>query len=404
MLAGSVCALAVLLAPFQQLRHDLKQYTADAAVALVLLVLASRVEREWSRRRLAALVLAVPLGMLVSHPTAIVAGCVFGGLAVTLAARRQWRKLVECLAAGALALVAIATVYLTLSSRAGGAGMRSYWADFLPTLGELPDYLVRRTGTLWHLLGMPAAVLLGLVVCGVVTIARQGRPATAVAVVLLPLAAIALGVAQQYPLLDVRTSHFLLVVTLAVAGIGLCGAGLAIATVLSPVGRTAIAAGICAVLLLGFAWANVQWYRFDGDEPDIPDKANYAIEDVRSATRYVAAHRDAGDVVVVSWSGRYGFLFYWPGEPIRWHPYANTVGWLPELPTQPGILFANEDEATIRKTLDQALAMSAGRVWLVRTHITKTRAAAWQNALAHYRVEEVTGGVEPLAVVTGRIP
>jgi len=53
-LGGLAGAFAALLLPAQVLRHDLKQYTADAAIAVLLLVLLSLLPR-WLRGRSAAL-------------------------------------------------------------------------------------------------------------------------------------------------------------------------------------------------------------------------------------------------------------------------------------------------------------------------------------------------------------
>lgn len=57
--AGLLAAAGVLLVPAMLVRNDLKQYTADACLALVVLALTSRLERAWSRGALAALSVAV---------------------------------------------------------------------------------------------------------------------------------------------------------------------------------------------------------------------------------------------------------------------------------------------------------------------------------------------------------
>ena len=55
-------------------RNDLKQYTADACTALLTLALTSRLEREWSRRTLIGLSVAVWAGMLVIIAAANIVG------------------------------------------------------------------------------------------------------------------------------------------------------------------------------------------------------------------------------------------------------------------------------------------------------------------------------------------
>jgi hypothetical protein len=410
-LAGLASGAVVLLMPFQQTRHDLKQYTADAAVALVLLALASWTESGWSRRRLAVIVFAVPVGMLVSHTTAVVGACVFAGLVLAPLVRRQWRRTGEAVVAGLAALVLIAAVYLGLSSGADTGGMRDFWAAYMPSPAQLPQYLSDRIEGLLPLFGLPGLVLATLVVAGVTTIAVRGRPATAITVGVLPVAMVVFGVAKIYPLLDNRTSNFLMTVTAAVAGIGAAGGALGAAElgrrVLGPQRRLAVAAAAVALFVALFAAAKVEWYRFDGSEPDVPATTAVAAEDVRSATEYVRAHRGPGDVVVVNFLGRYGFAVYSPERHVVQRPYPNTVGWMPEFPDQPDVLFADQDEKVMREALDKALDLAAAhgpdaQVWLIRNHVLENEAVLWRTVLADYRVKLITGGVEPVATVARR--
>ncbi|MEV4120530.1 hypothetical protein [Micromonospora sp. NPDC049645] len=61
------------------------------------------------------------------------------------------------------------------------------------------------------MLGAPLPAITALLVLGVLTLFRRGAAAPAIAVLLPPVAAIGPGVAGIYPLLDPRTSHFLIV-------------------------------------------------------------------------------------------------------------------------------------------------------------------------------------------------
>ena len=82
-------------------RNDLKQYTAEAFTALVTLTLVSRLEREWSRKRLAALSVSVWAGMLVSNAVAFVGVAAFAAVCIVQITRRAWRRLAEAVVAGA---------------------------------------------------------------------------------------------------------------------------------------------------------------------------------------------------------------------------------------------------------------------------------------------------------------
>lgn len=409
-LGGVVCGATVLLLPVQQIRHDLKQYTADAAVTLVLLALSAWTERTWSRKRLGVLTAAVAVGMLVSHVTAVTASCVFGGLVLAAAVSRQRRRLVEVLVAGLGAGLIVVAVYFGVSSRNRGEALQQYWLANFPGVTELPGYLHRQIGTLMPFVGAPALVVVALLAAGVWTLARRGRAGTATAVLLLPIAAITVGVAKAYPLLELRTSHFLLVTAAAVAGLGVAGTATAAATLarraLPRMTHAVAATAICAVLLGTFAVGNARWYRFDGHEPGLY-RTSIAIEDIRSATEYVAAHRSPNDVIVVSSTAGYGFAFYWRQEPLRLlAPTGNTVGWQVSLPTAPGVVFIpSRDAHGIRRGLDTAMGLANQRgpdtrIWLIRSHVVDQEPDDWRSVLAAYRVELVTDGVEPVALIS----
>lgn len=410
-LTGTVSALAVLLLPAQQIRHDLKQYTADAALAVGLLALTAWTERTWSRPRLAVIVATVAVGMLVSHTTALVAPLVFGGLLLSVALRRQWRRLVEVAVAGLVAGGFVAAVYFGISARGNSERMRDYWAAYFPGLTELPGYFAKRMPDLLPLIGIPAPILIGLLLLGVLTLFRRGYSGSAAAVLLLPVAATGLGVAGIYPLLDQRTSHFLLVVAAVTAGVGLAGLADLVATLahrgLPRLRPVVVAAAICAVLAGGFATVNHRWFRYDGDEPGLYRyRTPMATTDTRTATRYIAAHAGPDDIVVVSPGGWYGFAFYSDRDPLELVRNGTTIGFTVQMPTRSNVvLVSGIDEMSIRSSIDRALTQAAtrpgARVWLIR-HYIRRDAQAYQAVLADYRVELVTTGVEPVALISRR--
>ncbi|HET6213652.1 MAG TPA: hypothetical protein VFE14_12380 [Micromonosporaceae bacterium] len=412
-LAGVVSAAVVLLIPAQQVRHDLKQYTADAAMTLILLAVSAWIEASWSRRRLGALVGVAGVGMLLSHVTAIAAACVFGGLMLVALARRQRARAVETMVAGVVVALVGAAIYLGASANGRTSSLEEFWRESFPSLGDLPSYLWQRANGLSPLLGaqrpLQALIFAAFSLFGVLTIAKRQRPSTAVAIILLPVAAVLLGVARVYPLLDLRTSHFLLVAIAAVAGLGVVGAAdstAAFVRTLSPGWRTGLATAICAVVLVAFAADNRRWYRFDGDAPGVDYDAPMAEEDIRSAVDYVTAHSSPDDVIAISVMSSYGFAFYWQRNPIEVVRYGNAVGWNVGVPTQPNIVWVQSDNAVgIRQFLDQALDRAGklghdSRVWLIRSHVLPTERDAWQAALTNYQLELVTGGPEPVGVLT----
>ncbi|MEU2611311.1 hypothetical protein ABZ570_06955 [Micromonospora sp. NPDC007271] len=408
--AGAACAAAVLLLPAQQVRHDLKQYTSDAAITVAVLALVAWVEQDWSRRRLSVITAVVAAGMLFSHVTAIVAPCAFGALLLTAAIRRQWPRLIEVALAGLNAGLILTAVYFGISAQGRNEPMQQYWAANFPRLTELPSYLGKQLDSLAPVVGAPALVVAGLLVAGAWTLVKRDRLASAIAVSLLPVAAVTVGVAKIYPLLELRTSHFLLVTAAAVAGIGV--AGLANLTadltcrVLPRARPAVVAAAVCALLVGLYAVNNGRWYRFDGNTPGLYYTA-IAVTDVRSATRYVAKHRSTNDVVVMNNGAWYGFAFYSKSDRIELvAPHGNTVGWWVEMPDRPDVVVVpGHDTAAILASLQQAVELAArrgdgGRVWLIRSHVIGDEAAAWRQALAGYQVEQVTDGVEPVALIS----
>ena len=109
--AGLLTAVAVLLVPAMLVRDDLKQYTADACLSLLVLALTSRLERDWSRGGLAGLSVAVWGGMLFSDPVAFVGVAAFGALLAVQLCRRAWGRLVETVVTGGCTAVLMFAVY-----------------------------------------------------------------------------------------------------------------------------------------------------------------------------------------------------------------------------------------------------------------------------------------------------
>jgi hypothetical protein len=408
-LAGAACGLAVLLLPAQQARNDLKQYTADAAVTLILLALAAWTESGWSRRRLAITVAAVPLGLLVSHVTAIATVAVFGGLVLVALVQRRWRRAAEAGVASAVAAAILAVIYAGISGRNRSEALVNYWIAYFPAVGQLPGYLSSHIKPLLPLFGLPSVLLLVLIVAGLVVLAWRGAYSVLVAILLLPLLSVVLGVAHIYPLLDVRTSHFLLVTVAAVSGLGVVGIAFGLTAlagrVLRAGGRTPVAVALTLAALAGFALSNVDWYRFDGRRAGIPVTTPMTTEDIRDATAFVRTHRAAQDVVLLSYQARYGVAFYWNDAPLEPQLVPNSVGWVPALPAGvPFVLSAGTKPDDVAAAVRQALAKAAAngpgaRIWLIRTHWTG-EVAGWTAALAGKQTRVMTGGVEPVVLIT----
>jgi len=378
--AGLAAALGVLLVPAMLVRDDLKQYTAEAFTALLTLALTSRLERRWSRWGLVALSVSVWGGMLFSNAVAFVGVAAFAAVCFIQAVRRAWRRLAEAVVAGACTGVLMLAVYAAFDARAAAQLNASpYWPHyFLPVRQGL------RAGAAFviqHFEGVRAYLGLGpwwlavpLVVAGLVTMVRLGRPATALAVIVLWPEMLLLSALKRYPFLDLRTSTFLFTVTVVVAAIGLVG----LCSLLRPWLTGWLAAGLAAVALVAFALGAQPYVR----SHTIPN------EDVRGQTLYVAAHAAPDDVILVNLASNWGFAYYWAiGQPARRFTSADRLQYVAYFPGQPRIVVASaRDRAGVDAALSRALAKArqhrCARIWLIRTHISHGEGPAWTSALS----------------------
>jgi hypothetical protein len=395
--AGLLAGAAVLLVPAMLVRDDLKQYTADACMALLVLALTSRLEREWSRPALVALSTAVWGGMLFSDASAFAGVAAFGSVCVVQLAQRAWRRLAEVAAVGAGTAVLMLGVYEGFDARATVPGLTTYWSNFYLPVGKGSHADIKFVTSHFSAIGVyfglgPAWLALPLVLAGLVTIFRLGRPATAFTAVVLWPEMLAVSAAQKYPFLDLRTSTFLFAVTAAVAAIGVAGA----CSLLRPRLRGTLAAGLAVLAVAAFvvqAQPYVRSHLIPGD-------------DVRDQARYVAAHMARGDVVLVNLNSNWGFAYYWPaGVPARRADAAVLQGYEAYFPDQPDIVVArNRDAAGVDAALSQALAQrsACGRIWLVRTHVIAAERRAWIAALGQQKLTTTPVGHDGLSVIYAR--
>jgi energy-converting hydrogenase Eha subunit C len=114
-------------------RPGLKQFSAEAFMAVLLVAALAMVERSWSPRRLVVLGLLSATGFLVAHSAALVTVAAVASLALTWLVRRAWDRLAWlALVAAGVGLVQ-AAVYQLFVAPANSAAMRTYWtAMFVP--------------------------------------------------------------------------------------------------------------------------------------------------------------------------------------------------------------------------------------------------------------------------------
>jgi len=396
--AGVLAAIGVLMVPAMLERNDLKQYTADACLALTTLALTSRLERAWSRRSLAVLAATVGGGMLFSHTVAFVGSVAFVAIVAVQLVRREWRRALEAGTAAAVALAIMVTVYEVFDVRAIGSRLTNYWYLFYMPVGD-------GAGASWHFLYVrlghvrsdfglgPSWVALPFVLAGMVTLFRVGRPITACAIILLAPLLITLSAAKKYPLLDARTSAFLMVIVVVVAAIGVAGLCMLLLR-WSTVASVALAVAVTASFVTG-GFHDVRAHTIPWER-----------ENTRAQTQFVAAHRAPDDVILVNVTSSWGFAYYWNHRPLARRPSENVdTGFLTVFPTERQIIVASGRKLKdVRAALQRALAMAkrtnAAHIWIVKAHVSDSEARVWNIAFQKMHIEAVAPGPRGLLEIT----
>lgn len=386
-----VLAVPVLLTPAMLLRNDLKQFTTEALLAVVVLLLTLRLESSWSRPRLAALAVVVGLGPLLANADLFFGSGALLAVAVVALSGRQWRRLGEVVVAGlAAGATMLAVVVLFLLPRQNPT-LSHYWdAYYLPSNpADAATFLSARAAMWFPGTGLEFGWLaLLLVLLGVTGLALRGYRASAL---LLPLAAIEVlvaGVADVYPVLDPRTSTWLSVLVVVMAGLGVA----LVAEQLIARGR-AVPIGITLAATLAYVASAGPGVR----SHQLPR------EDVRAQAMYVQTHRSPTDVVIVDLGANWGYAYYAEAGPLAVIPSgpAAATGFLIRYDDPRVVAMHSRDVTSPRRALAAArgLLPAGGRIFVVRSHVPRGEERGWEQALSGSRVTSVPVGVERLLIV-----
>jgi len=402
--AGLLAGLGVLLVPAMLMRDDLKQFTADACLSLLVLLLTSRLERQWSRPGLIGLSVAVWGGMLFSDAVAFIGAGAFAAVCLVQLARRAWRRLGESVAVGAITAILMLVVYKAFYAAAVNAGLvysphfRYYYLPLRQGLHASITFITGAFTAVHNIFGLgPVWLGLPLFLAGVVTVLWLDRPATAITLAALYPEMMAISAVHKYPFLDLRTSTFLFVVTAVTAAIGVVGVCAALQPLLKEWTPVLVIA-ISVLAIAGFTVNNASYIRIHS----IP------AEDERAQTLYVADHAQPNDVILVNLSSNWGFAYYWTqGRPARrTDPYV-AQDYEAYFPDQPRIVVAsNRTNSAVAAALSQAVAQSRERscspIWLIRTHVSTGEYAAWSAALRKEGLTAKYVGVHELRIIQVR--
>ncbi|HVD15766.1 MAG TPA: hypothetical protein VNK73_15155 [Actinomycetota bacterium] len=390
--------VAAAIAPSAIANDDLKQYTGDVFVTLLLLWLGARVEADWTgpeRRgpwRLLVLCVACAAAVLVSHAAVFASAAVFGALALRCLAERRWGRLRQVLGLGLVAGAVEAAVFLVFLSVGDNAAMQRYWGYAFVPVSEGPGRAVSFVATrLAETLGRagfgPWALAVVLALGGLAALWRGRLPATALAVPVLLAELVVAGAAHRYPFLDERTSLFVTVLFTVCAGLGV-GALVAWsfrrpATV--PVGLAA--AGLAAALLVPASREAVR--------RPMPGST------LRQQVAFVLENRRPGDVVLVGRNASFAFAYYWPDRPTFTPTQSDTaVLFQVDYPDRPELVVTHQRgqpgaEAAVREATART---RSGRVWLVLAE-AGDGGPVWGKAAPTAR--RANSGRLPLLLLTG---
>lgn len=215
LLTGSLTALAVCWSPFLLERTDMKQYTADAFITLLVALLAMRFFRSKSWADLVWLTVVSFFSLGFSTGSIFVVASVW--LVGIFLTRGYWRLYLPAMVTS---VIGVSATYLLFFRAARNEEIVNYWNDFYPSLARLPRYVLKNIENLigepvdgsatpyviWFSVAFAIAVLFALVKRDFVFLAIVGVSI---------FATLAAGVLRFYPLLDLRTSTYIVVLLIA---------------------------------------------------------------------------------------------------------------------------------------------------------------------------------------------
>ncbi|MEO6211105.1 MAG: glycosyltransferase family 39 protein [Gemmatimonadaceae bacterium] len=354
-------SVALVLIPFAFARPmlfyaaEVKQYSSDLAIALVLLLVALELSDGASKTRaLAGAAIIGALAVWLSQPAVLVVAGLGGALLVTsyidargAGERREVRALApigSVVAAWGLSALGATLVSLRHLTPASQHFMRVFWGD-----GFWPLSLAHPSSVAWpaqrvpfilgNQLGIPTSIGFACVLLAAVGVILTWRTDWRVFTLLLAPLVVALGASAThlYPFGD-RLALFLIPSLLLLATIGITGMA---ALVPAPRGASLVLVSATVFLLV----VEAQALR---TAPPV-----YRREEITPALAYLRAKSTAGDAVYVYYGAVPAYTFYDGGAPF---PARATMGgchrgdargYLTELDAQRGrarvwMLFAHE--------------------------------------------------------------
>lgn len=340
---------------------EVKQYSSDAAIALLLYLLAHAALEQWTPRRVLALALAGCVAVWFSHPAAFVLGAIGLVFGARFLAQQDWARVVQVATlSGAWLASFLAILFIT---PAGDADLLDHmqsaiWNAYFMPLPPRPGWLLN---AFFDMLRHPAGFALNgiaafLLIMGVHALWRNNR--IWLALLVLPLLlALAASALRMYPF----TGRLLLFAAPALLLLIATG----VESLRKSLWRTHRAAWVTLILLL-FLHPTL------GAVRTAFAPTPYEREDMKTVLQYIQQQRRVGDHLYVYYGAEEAFRFYAPRYDLTGHPVR--FGKLPR---------------SVADYLDDALAPSGtDRVWVVFSHVAD-RIGVNERALLLYLLDTV---------------
>lgn len=409
-------AAGVAFAPALLLRHDLKQYTAEAFATLVTLWLLARLEACWTRRRLLTLAAVLASSTLLANSAMFLGPAVLLCLGLVLLVRWDLRHLREVALVGAATLAVDLGVMFVVDRPGDTPSLRTYWDGlYVPTADGLADalhFIHFQAGAELQNVGLgPSLGVAALVLLGMVTLARTGFSVLALVVPATTLEQLGTATAHLYPLWDQRTSTWFSVLLTVMAVIGLTGlARLGWALVRRSRRAAGTAAGVAiglvvvaVVVALSGPYLQAARTAVDSTTP---------LEDVHGQVQTIEAQWRPGDVVVANADAGFGLGVYWPAQPLFVFGGARLETFRLSYPPADRVVVAATistaaEVAAVRAAVAMAAATPKGRVWVVLSHWHTAERATMISTVQHYGTLSTPPGqhgLQPVQLLTLRRP
>jgi hypothetical protein len=352
--------LAAVLAPTALGYPYLKQYTAEAFTALLLVALVVWLERRWSPGRLGVLALAAALSFLVANTALLVTAAAFGGLALTSLLAGAWRRVGWVAAASAMVAAADLWIYRAFVEASNSTAMQRYWKAWYIPATDGWDQAWRFAGSkavaAVESIGFgPWPLALALVLAGVVALWRAGAPAAALIVPALVAEVAVGGMLRHYPFLEQRTSMFLTVLASVLAALGV-----AAVTAVALRSRWTAVLGLAAIVGAGAIFL-----------PAAKQAARTPLldENTRGIVRLVLELGRPGDVVVLGSAATYQWAYYAPERP-TFLPASEirTVRFQVAYPGDRDLVVTTERTPAFVRDAMSRLPPGTRRAWIVLSH------------------------------------